>query len=180
MNTLHFVRHTLVAIGVAGAAFLGGCASPATSTGMIPVTFENATQHPKSASVKVGGGSETSSLGKSQIADADFAAALVESINKSKTFAKVIQGNGADYLLSVTIVSMDQPSFGLSFTVKMETVWTLTRADGSAVWKESIKSEHTATTGDAFAGVTRLKLANEGAARNNIAMGLSKIAKLRL
>jgi hypothetical protein len=165
---------------IAVAGLLGGCASPATSTAMIPGKFEVGTQHAKSASVQVGGGQATSSMGKSQIGDAEFAAALVESINKSKTFSKVIQGQGADYLLNVTIFSMDQPSFGFSFTVKMEALWTLTKTDGSVIWKEAVKSEHTATTSDAFAGVERLRMANEGAARNNIALGLAKIGKLAL
>ena len=76
---------------------------------------------------------------------------------------------------------MDQPSFGLTFTVKMEAGWQLKRvSDGSMVWQESIKSENTATTGDAFAAVTRLRLATEGAARKNIEQGLSRISALKL
>jgi hypothetical protein len=83
--------------------------------------------------------------------------------------------------LTVTIFNLDQPSFGFSFTVKMEAGWSLRRADtGAVVWQESIKSEHTATTGDAFAAVKRLRLANEGAAKENIAQGLSKISTLSL
>jgi hypothetical protein len=70
--------------------------------------------------------------------------------------------------------------FGGSFTVKMEAGWTLKRASGATVWQESIKSEHTATMGDAMVGVTRLRLATEGAARNNIATGLAKIGQLNL
>lgn len=180
MKIFQISRLSCLALVIAITGLLGGCASPATSTGMIPGTFESGTQHAKSTSVKVDGGQATSSMGKSQIGDAEFAAALVDSINRSKTFSKVIQGNGADYLLNVTIVSMDQPSFGFSFTVKMETVWTLTKADGGVIWKGAVKSEHTATTKDAFAGVERLKLANEGAARNNISLGLAKIGKLAL
>jgi hypothetical protein len=76
--------------------------------------------------------------------------------------------------------SMEQPSFGLSFTVKLEAGWSLKRADGSVVWQESIKSEHTSTPGDAFAAVERLRLATEGAAKENIAQGLSKISALKL
>ena len=48
------------------------------------------------------------------------------------------------------------------------------------VWQESIASEYTATPGDAFAAVKRLRLATEGAAKNNIAEGLSRISKLSL
>jgi hypothetical protein len=63
----------------------------------------------------------------------------------------------------------------------MEAGWTLKRANnGAVVWQESVKSEHTATTSDAFVGVTRLKMATEGAAKNNVAQGLEKISKLTL
>jgi hypothetical protein len=141
--------------------------------------FDSANKHPQTVSVSTGGGQDTSAMGKSQIADADFAKAISDSISNAKTFSQVIQGKGADYLLNVTIFNMDQPSFGLSFTVKMEAGWTLRKADtGAVVWQESIKSEHTATTSDAFAGVERLRLANEGAAKDNIAKGLSKLSAL--
>jgi hypothetical protein len=63
---------------------------------------------------------------------------------------------------------MDKLVFGR--TVSMEAGWTLRRADaGTVVWQESIISEHT----DAD-----IRLATEGAARNNIAQGLRKISKL--
>ena len=66
-------------------------------------------------------------------------------------------------------------------TVKIETGWTLTRASNSKiVWQEAIRSEHTSTPGEAFAGVTRVRLATEGAVKNNIAEALSRIATLSL
>jgi hypothetical protein len=171
----------LASVLVAAASLLTGCASPTTSQGMTPASIQTTNKHPQSVSVTVTGGKETESTGKSQISDSAFAQAITDSINKSKTFSSVIQGKGADYVLSVTIFNMDQPSFGLSFTVKMEAGWSLKRADtGAVVWQESIKSEHTATTSDAFAGVERLKLATEGAAKNNIAQGLGKISALKL
>ena len=70
-------------------------------------------------------------------------------------------------------------TLGFSFTVKMEAGWTFKRAAvGVVVWQESIKSTYTATIKDAFVGATRLRLATEGAERNNISQGLSKISKL--
>jgi hypothetical protein len=103
----------------------------------------------------------------------------LDAINKSKVFLGVIEGNAGEYLLTVTLFNLEQPMIGLSFTVKMEAGWTLKRiSDGVVVWQESIKSEHTANVGDAFAAVTRLRLATEGAASNNISRGLSKISKL--
>jgi hypothetical protein len=66
-------------------------------------------------------------------------------------------------------------------TVKMEVGWTLKRAsDDKTVWQEAIRSEHTSTPGEAFAGVTRVRLATEGAVKNNIAEAMSKLATLSL
>ncbi|MES2262402.1 MAG: hypothetical protein V4724_28090 [Pseudomonadota bacterium] len=160
---------------------LGGCATPASHEAMVPVSFQVAKQHPKSIAVVVAGGTETSAAGKSQIGDGELKQALVKAIEQTKTFSQVVEGKSGDYILNVNIFNVVQPSFGFSFTVQMEMGWTLTRADtGATVWQESIKSEHTATTSDAFAGVTRLKLANEGAVRNNVAQGLTKLSALSL
>jgi hypothetical protein len=170
---------TLLSICAAGV--LAGCATATTFEGMVPESPDVAQHHAQSVSVAVSGGHETDAAGKPQISDAAFAQALTAAITKSRTFSRVVQGAGGDYLLTVALVSLDQPSFGFSFTVKMEAGWTLRRAAGGAVvWQESILSEHTATTSDAFAAVTRLRLATEGAARNNIAQGLSKISRLDL
>lgn len=176
------VRNNLVMLSLlAAVAVLSGCATPATHEGMIPTDYDAPTRHSQTVSVKVGGGQETSAMGKSQISDEAFANALVESITRSQVFSKVIQGKGGDYELNVGIISMEQPTFGMSFTVRMEAGWTLKNAaTGAVVWQKAIKSEHTATTGDALVGATRLRLANEGAARNNIKQGLAEISRLKL
>lgn len=161
-------------------ALLAGCATPATYQGMVSDRFDIARQHDKSVSVSTSGGSETSSIGKPQISDADFTRALMESINQSKVFSQVLSGAGANYALQVAIISMEQPTFGGSFTVKMEAAWSLRRSDGAVVWQEGIRSTHTATMDDSMVGVTRLRLATEGAARENIKQGLAKISRLNL
>ncbi|MDH4173563.1 MAG: hypothetical protein OEW90_21775 [Betaproteobacteria bacterium] len=169
-------------IVLAGAiALLAGCATPTTYEGMVPTAFDIAKRHARSVSLAVSGGRETDAMDKPQITDAAFTQALAEAIAKSQTFSRVVQGAGGDYLLTVAMTGMEQPSFGFSFTVKMEAGWTLRRAStGAVVWQQAIFSEHTATTSDAFAAVTRLRLATEGAARNNIAQGLTRISRLDL
>lgn len=159
----------------AGLGLFAGCA--VTREGMVPTTFEITKKHPQSVSVNVKG----IEAGHTPISETTFMEALTDAIVKSQTFSRVIEGKGGDYLLSVGIISLEQPVFGLSFTVDMEAGWTLQRVDnGSIVWQESIKSTHTATFGDAFVGVNRGRLATEGAARNNIAQGLAKISRLNL
>lgn len=151
-------------------ALFWGCATPATFEGMVPTSFQTAKSHPQTVRVNVTGGQETVAVGRPQVTNSAFTQALTASITKSRTFSRVIedQSQKADYLLTVTLFSMDKRVFGR--TVKMEAGWTLRRADTeTVVWQDSIISEHT----DAD-----IKLATEGAARNNIAQGLRKISKL--
>ena len=177
MNFKSIARSLSLVALCATAAVIAGCATASKPEAMVPTTVI-AGQHAKTTSVVVAGGSETSSLGKSQISNEAFQQAIAMSIEKNKTFSSVVKGAGGDYQLAVTVVSMDQPSFGFSFTVKMEAAWSLKKADGTVVMQESIKSEGTAGATEAFAGVERLRLANEYAARANIAAGLEKIGKL--
>lgn len=149
---------------------LVSCSMPAAFDAMIPTSFETAQRHPQSVRARVTGGQDSEATGRPHIPNSAFAQALVESIIKSKTFARVADGQGEEYLLTVTLFSIDKRVFGQ--TVKLEAGWTLRRTGSSAnVWQESIVSEYTAAN---------VKLATEGAARNNIAEGLAKISKLTL
>ena len=119
-------------------------------------------------------------MGASQISNDAFAQALRDSIEKAGLFSGVT-ADGSRYRLTSFIGKVDQPMFGFSFTVKMEVSYTLKDTkSGSTVWTKDINSEYTATTGQAFAGVERLRLANEGAARENIRQALTEMAALSL
>ena len=162
-------------------AVLSGCSTPATSKSMVVSTFSLQKVFPYSVSVNVLGGKETSAMDKSQISNEAFMQAIEDSLYKSGLFSEIIHGKNADYLLNVMIFNLAQPSFGFSFTVKMEAVWSLAHADSKKVlMRESVRSSFTATTGDAFAGVTRLRIATEGAAQENIRLGIKKLSQLNL
>jgi hypothetical protein len=119
-------------------------------------------------------------MGASQISDADFAKALSDSITQSGLFKEVLPSGGR-YKLTAFIGKVDQPVFGFSMTVKMEVSYTLVDTQsGKTVWTKNIASEHTAKAGEAFAGVKRLRLANEGAAKANIEQVLTEIATISL
>ncbi len=178
MNLHSMFRSMSIVALCAFAGLVAGCATASKPEAMVPTAAVAGMHHRQTASVVVAGGSETSAMGKSQISNEAFQQAIVQSIEKNQTFASVVKGADGDCRLAVTVVSMDQPSFGLSFTVKMEAAWSLKKADGTVLMQESIKSEGTAGVGDAFAGVERLRLANEAAARANITAALDKIGKL--
>lgn len=153
-------------------ALLAACAMPASFTGMVPASFETAKKHPQSVRVRVTGGQDDEAVGRPHIPNPAFTQALIHSILRSQTFAKVVEGQskGEDFVLTVTLFSMDKRVFG--HTVRLEAGWTLQRADvGAIAWQESITSEFN----DA-----NVQLATEGAARNNIVQGLAKISRLNL
>lgn len=167
---------------LAAALLLGACATSANREAMVAeAPAAGARQHPFSVSVATAGGAETGAMDSSNIANADLQASIEDSIKRSRLFAEVVQGKGGQYLLAVSVTQLAKPMFGLSFTVDMEAAWSLTKTDGQqVVFRKVIKSSHTAGMGDAFAGVTRLRLAVEGAARANIQQGLAEIRTLAL
>jgi hypothetical protein len=175
-------RLAFAACFAAAGLFLGGCATPAQSGAMVPTSLAPATKHAASVELAVTGGSPTSSAGASQISDADFNGALAESIRQSGLFATIAPtGQPGDYHLDVALVRLQQPLMGFSMTATIETNWTLTRQrDHAVLWRKAIVSSHTARAGEAFAGVTRLRLATEGAARENIRDAIAQMSALPL
>lgn len=177
----HITSRLLGSLLLCAVAFLAGCATPSDPTAMVVSTADFGRQHPHSVSVNVVGGRETSKAGASQISDQDFRSAVVRSIEQSRLFEQVLAPDSADYHLEILIARLDQPMFGFNMTVTIETSWTLTRRDsGDVVWEKTIPTSHTAKAGEAFSGVKRLRLANEGAAQANIEEALKELAQLRL
>ena len=160
---------------------LAGCASSANKDAMVAGNLQTLKKHERSVAVRTSGGAETGAMDSSNVADADLKAAIEESIVQSKLFKSVVQGKDGDYDLAVSIVRLEKPVFGLTFTVNMEATWVLVKqSDKSVVLKKSIQSTSTATFSDAAAAVTRLRLAVERAAKANIEQGLQAISGLSL
>lgn len=161
---------------------LSACAAAPTDPEAMTAKEANITgRHSGSVAVITSGGSETDALGKSQVSNADFKVAIEKSIVATGVFESVVSSETGDYALSAFVTNLDQPSFGMSFTVKVEVAWSLKKvASGETVWEKVINSEHTATSSDAFAGVVRLRLATEGAVKNNISAALEQISALKM
>lgn len=175
--------HRTVALFVAVAltSLLTACSSPANRESMTPPAVVVSKHFAHSLSVQTSGGNETGALDSSNISDADLKAAIEEAVVQSRLFKGIVQGNSGDYELNVRVASLTKPVFGLTFTVEMEAGWSLIKlSDHTVALRKSIKSSGTATTSDAFAAVTRLRLAVEAAARDNISQGLKSIAELNL
>jgi hypothetical protein len=170
-----------ITLVLVSALVLAGCAMQPRPDAMVPERVSLSHKSSADVSIAVSGGQElTATSGRSQISNDSFAKALAGSIEKSGLFARVSPA-GAHYKLTAFIGKVDQPMFGFSLTVKMEVSYTLvdTRS-GSTVWTKNIPSDHTAKVGEHFVGVERLRLATEGAAKDNIRQALEEIAALNL
>jgi hypothetical protein len=160
---------------------LAGCASPANRDAMTATSVASSKKLPYAVSVKTGGGNETNPMWSSDIANDDLRAAIEKSITQTALFKEVVKGNGGDYELSVAISRLNKPTFGAAFTVDMEAGWTLIKtSDKSVAMRQVIKSTYTGGAFDSLVGTTRLRMAVEGAARNNIKKGLEAVAALNL
>ena len=174
-------RYSILLAITAFILILTGCSSPAKREAMTPQGVVTSKNHPYSLSVQTSGGSETGAMDSSNISDADLKAAIEDAVVQSKLFTSIIQGAGGDYQLSVRVINLSKPVFGAAFTVEMETAWSLIKtADNSVVMRKSVKASGKAIMGDAFVAVTRIRLAVENAARENISQGLKAIAELNL
>ena len=169
-----------LAVLVIAIAAMSGCAQGSKPDAMVAHVVAAAHKSDADVSVAVSGGQETSKMGASQISDEAFATALRGSIEDAGLFRKV-SAEGARYRLTGFIGKVDQPIMGFSMTVKMEVSYTLKDVQsGTAVWTKNIQSEYTAKASAAFAGVERLRLANEGAARENIRQAVMELEALTL
>lgn len=178
MNKAVVQRLGLFAL-IAAVIGLAGCASGAHKENMVAAPVASTKKLPYSVAVDARGGAETGTMDSSNVSNADLKAAIESSIAKSSLFKSVVQGKNGDYELTVTVIQLSKPMFGGAFTVTMETGWSLIKtSDKRIVMRKSIKSSHTAELSDSLVGVTRLRLALEGAVRNSIAQGLQEISAL--
>jgi hypothetical protein len=86
------------------------------------------------------------------------------------------------YILKIRVIRIDAPSFSIRMTISMDVVWSLTRTtDGASLLQEVIPSTY---TGGAFEGgligADRVRAGTEGAARENIRVGMEMLAALDL
>jgi hypothetical protein len=114
----------------------------------------------------VSGGQETNPMWVPRVSDANFHAALENSLALHTLLA---HQPAARFELRAHLERLQQPVAGLNMTVKAEVHYLLRDTQTSAsVFDQSIQSSYTAAVGDALAATERLRLAIEGAMRANI------------
>ena len=159
--------------------YLSGCASGAKMENMI----YQGDQKNYSAELKenlevsnVSGGQKTNPAWTSEISSEAFSGAVKESLS-----AQGLLSENGQYKLTVEMLKVDQPIFGLNFEVTTHVKYLLLDSiSNSVIFDETIVAPHTSTFGDAFSGVERLRLANEGAGNKNIEIFLEKLSELQI
>lgn len=180
MNSRFLLVPTLI-----GVLALAGCAAPARVDQMVASVqpSQRVNQSPLKNSVAVAdvtGGKETNPMWKSNVGSAEFSEALDGSLRAAGLLAPSRQGGL--YTLTAHLENLDQPAFGgFNMTVSAFVRYTVVeRKTGKTVFNRTISPPYTATMGDAVLGVTRLKLANEGAVRTNISQLIDELLALKI
>jgi len=157
-----------------------GCATPIKPAAMIPVSFVVQNKHDTSVQLRVEGGQDTDPMGTYQISGPNFQQAVADAIRTSGVFSH-LKESGADYNLTISIISVNQPAFGMNAIVNMATQWKLTRiATSEIVSQELIIRSSVAGMGKAIIGSTRCRIATQGAAQENIKEGILRLSQLKL
>lgn len=171
--------HTGIQLSFAMAALvaLAGCASSADPTAMAvaPQTSEKAFPerlHHAMCVRNVTGGEPTNPLWASKVDNDGFKTALTTSLDSAglgKTSADCA------YPIDVNLLGLSQPAIGFDMTVTSHVNYKVYDAKGAPYLLETIDAPFTATVSDAFVGVERLKLANEGSIRESIKQFFDKL-----
>lgn len=173
------MKHIKLLLLLSTCLYLFGCASGAKQEnivyrGMVSAQPEALKQN--IAVDNVSGGQRTNPAWTSEISNEAFGSALKQSLAHQN-----LLGDNGRYRLKVELVNVDQPLFGLNATLNTSIRYTLVdRQTSQTVMSETVNASYTATIGDAFVGVTRLRLANEGSAKKNIQNFIERLSGLKL
>jgi len=177
---LPFLRFTHVLVGCFALAGLAACSSGANVGAMTvsvapdQIVADNSPIRKAIAVGTVTGGQENNPMLASKVSNGNFKTALENSLALS-----VLKGDaGAPYMLDAKLVTLEQPLMGFDMTVTSTVEYTLlTTGKSDPVMHETVVAPYTAKIGEAFLGVERLRLANEGSIRENIKEIVARLIK---
>lgn len=160
---------------------LGACSPPVRSDRMAPAPTTE-TQFAADSPLRdgialknVGGGeppTEDSNIGDDQ---------LRQAVQDALQQYGLLQAEDAKarFRLNVTLVKLNSPGAGLDLRVNSQVRYTLARVDtGVVLFNDVVAASYTATMGDEFIAILRLRLAKEGSIRANISAFLERLKAL--
>jgi len=122
----------------------------------------------------VSGGKETNPMWTSQVSGAAYELALRNSLEANNLILK--SNPDPKFELHARLSELDQPLFGLNFTVKSKVLYDVVEIKTRKSWfDKEILASYTATFGDSPMAIVRLRLANEGSIRKNITKFINEL-----
>jgi hypothetical protein len=180
MNITRIARRAHAPAILLAAMALAGCAVPIPHEDMTPIALDVARPHPQSVTITTQPQPGADPASASTLAAmTELRTALDESIRGYQVFATVKPQDG-DYRLTVQVREVATPAFAIAFKSIVTMDWTLARASGAVVWRETIATGYTVGGDEAFVGTERQRMSIAGAVRKNIGMGLQRIGALAL
>lgn len=173
-------RRLTAAVGLL--VWLSGCAMATDPKNMVVApmptgsSFPGPLQHAMCVRT-VAGGESTNPLWISKVSSQDFQTALAASLESAGLAAPAA---ACKYPMDVNLLGLSQPSAGFDMEVTSHVNYKVYDAAGQPILLETISAPFTATVSDAFAGVERMKLANEGSIRASISQFLDKLRAVKL
>jgi len=122
--------------------------------------------------VTVTGGKETNPLWTAQVSSEAFRTALQQSLLS----AGYMGTTGKPMSVSADLVNLRQPMAGFDLSVTSEVRYTVVQ-DGRTLFNETVAATGTASMGEAFVAVERLRIANEKSIQANIREFLTRFRR---
>ena len=169
MSRASIVRRLAAAAAAASLMGMAACASPSRPEAMTLyatpglVASSGDLGYRSVTSVIVSGGSETNPLWTAQVSNEDLRTALEGSL----AAAGYMGSDGRPMVVTANMIALNQPMAGFDMSVTSRIQYSVT-SDGRVVFNDTVAATGTASMGEAFAGVERLRLANEKSIRENI------------
>lgn len=175
---------SLALLGLSLGSLLGGCASPARGDHMAVTATPQQRMvitplRENIAVLDVSGGQAGNRLWASKVGNREFADALALSLRDANLLASA--PGAARYTLSARMERLEQPVTGMSLTVTATVSYSLVeRATGNELLRRTHTVPYTASFGDTFGSLDRMRVANEGAVKANIAAAVEDLVALPL
>lgn len=164
---------------------LTGCATPARVDQMVAKKIDGSkvsTDSPlkKNMAIQgVSGGEPTNPMWLSKVNSDGFKQALESSLKSADFLGE--DAAKCNYFLNVRLLSLDQPLFGLDLKVTANVEYVVEeKSSGIKVLNKTVSTPFTATFSDAALAFERLKIANEGAVRENIEKLIEELQSLKI
>ncbi|HEX8469807.1 MAG TPA: hypothetical protein VF633_01730 [Brevundimonas sp.] len=169
------LRKLAIAGALASVMGLAACATPSNPGNMtlpasagLTATAGDLGYH-SVTKVDVSGGKETNPLWTAQVSSEAFKKALEDSL----ALAGYMGTDGPPMQVQANLVNLRQPFAGFDLSVTSEVRYTVTR-DGRSVFDETVSATGTASMGESFMAVERLRMANEKSIQENIKAFLTR------